>query len=172
MPVSLLFGGLPQSTLFFSPKAWISSTSNPNPFFSLLVVKVRVFFNKKCAKKKDMNRNCDSLGSPPTPDEVVTTRILTSLVENPQLNLYLPLESCVGGRSHWKSFNWWEALRLFRAHVEGKGSSSLAALVATDVAARGLDIPNISCHLGFDKDDPLGSADVSWWEKGMSRKVV
>ncbi len=60
----------------------------------------------------------------------------------------------------------WEALKLFRAHVEGKGSSStsLAVLVATDVAARGLDIPNISCHLGCRcLDDPLGSAD---WEKG------
>ena len=40
----------------------------------------------------------------------------------------------------------------------------MAVLVATDVAARGLDIPNISCHLGCRcLDDPSGSAD---WEKG------
>eukprot|EP00434_Breviolum_minutum_P038414 symbB.v1.2.034074.t1/scaffold4276.1/size42073/3 len=43
-----------------------------------------------------------------------------------------------------------EALKLFRAHVEGKGSTSLAVLVATDVAARGLDIPNISCVIHYD----------------------
>lgn len=45
-------------------------------------------------------------------------------------------------------FPWFrQALRHFRAHVEGGGKASKAAvLVATDVAARGLDIPNISCH--------------------------
>ncbi|CAL1133052.1 unnamed protein product [Cladocopium goreaui] len=45
-----------------------------------------------------------------------------------------------------------EALRHFRAHVEGggKASKALAVLVATDVAARGLDIPNISCVIHYD----------------------
>ncbi|CAJ1333328.1 unnamed protein product [Effrenium voratum] len=42
-----------------------------------------------------------------------------------------------------------KALQLFRTHVEGT-SKSLAVLVATDVAARGLDIPNISCVVHYD----------------------
>eukprot|EP00438_Fugacium_kawagutii_P021334 Skav215885 [mRNA] locus=scaffold956:112699:117502:- [translate_table: standard] len=41
------------------------------------------------------------------------------------------------------------ALKLFRGHVERSGSKGLAVLVATDVAARGLDIPNISCALAL-----------------------
>ena len=51
--------------------------------------------------------------------------------------------------SFFRDFPWFrQALRHFRAHVEGSGKASkaLAVLVATDVAARGLDIPNISCH--------------------------
>ena len=45
-----------------------------------------------------------------------------------------------------------KALNLFRTRIEGRNGRngrSLAVLVATDVAARGLDIPNISCVTCF-----------------------
>eukprot|EP00930_Biecheleria_cincta_P003944 TRINITY_DN10484_c0_g1_i1.p1 TRINITY_DN10484_c0_g1~~TRINITY_DN10484_c0_g1_i1.p1 ORF type:complete len:644 (-),score=95.29 TRINITY_DN10484_c0_g1_i1:269-2200(-) len=47
------------------------------------------------------------------------------------------------------------ALEQFRARAEGRdgrsrGSGSLAVLVATDVAARGLDIPDIACVVHYD----------------------
>eukprot|EP00439_Symbiodinium_sp_Y106_P024491 s4795_g2.t12 len=46
-----------------------------------------------------------------------------------------------------------KALQLFRHHAEGRSSGSrdsAAVLVATDVAARGLDIPDITCVVHYD----------------------
>ncbi|CAE7499824.1 DBP1, partial [Symbiodinium sp. CCMP2456] len=47
-----------------------------------------------------------------------------------------------------------KALQLFRHHAEGRSSGSRdsgsAVLVATDVAARGLDIPDITCVVHYD----------------------
>ena len=67
----------------------------------------------------------------------------------------------------FRDFPWFcQALRHFRAHVEGggKASKALAVLVATDVAARGLDIPNISCHSarlgGFFRRKPVGRCEA------------
>ncbi len=41
-------------------------------------------------------RGC-SLGCPPSQDAIVTTRIITFLVGDPELNLHLPQESWEGG---------------------------------------------------------------------------
>ena len=41
--------------------------------------------------------NTNDLGCPPSQDAIVTTRIVTFLVGDPNLNLHLPQASCEGG---------------------------------------------------------------------------
>ena len=77
----------PEYITFFLPKREFLRlpTRTIRVFLPLLVVKVRVLLNKKMrGKKRTWTNLCDYLGSPPSPDAIVTTRILTFLVENPQ----------------------------------------------------------------------------------------